>query len=130
MNRVNYHMRFAIGFNLFLFLLFYYLATPTVYSGENAFIHYQIAGGFGEPPTHYLDYNYGVHPFLTWGIKQLAVYFSSVNWYTCLLLAGYYIALTSILASVLRYVNKPLSFFGIPGIFFFPGFHPLLFAKY
>ena len=49
--------------NVFLFPLFN--------SGDDVFLMYTLAGGYGETPTNLLHYNHVWHPILGWVVKTL-----------------------------------------------------------
>lgn len=76
---------------LLLFITVNIAATPLLNSGDDAFLMYTLAGGFGESPTGLLHYNYGWHFFLSTLIKSAYSLSPSFNWYA-LFLTGIHIA--------------------------------------
>lgn len=92
----------AAGINLILFLLFFLFAHPAYYSDEDFYIAYLFAGGFGNPPSELLHYDYGLHPLLGIVIKLLFEFIKFGNWYTITLIFTQYISLTVILFHLLR----------------------------
>ena len=65
------------AFNLFLF--------PIFNSGDDVFLMYTLAGGYGEAPTNLLHYNHIWHPALGWIVKSLFAVLPAINWYTVFL---------------------------------------------
>jgi hypothetical protein len=72
---------------LFSFALVCLFLFPIYNSGDDVFFLYTLAGGYGEPPTNLLHYNYGWHPALGWVIKSLFEVSPGINWYTIFLLS-------------------------------------------
>ena len=59
---------------------------PIFNSGDDVFLLYTLAGGYGEAPTNLLHYNHVWHPLLGWVMKSLFESIPFVNWYTVLLM--------------------------------------------
>lgn len=87
---------------LFLLAAVQFFCTPILNSGDDAFLMYTLAGGYGEAPTHLLHYNHVWHPLLGWIIKELFTSYPQVNWYTLTLLGVHFVALIFIYHAFIR----------------------------
>jgi hypothetical protein len=76
----------AVAITFLFFLIVNSFLYPLFNSGDDVFLMYTLAGGYGEAPTNLLHYNYGWHPMLGWAVKTLFNNFSFLNWYTIMLL--------------------------------------------
>jgi hypothetical protein len=75
----------AIGATFFLFFIVNYIGTPLLNSGDDFFQMYVLAGGYGDPPSNLLHYNWGWHYWLGALVKGLFEIFPGINWHTILL---------------------------------------------
>jgi hypothetical protein len=93
-----------------LMLLFFNLfATPILYSGDDTFLMYMLAGGYGERPSNLLHYNYGWH-FALGGITSfLFKNISGVNWYSVILLLYHLMGCTAILYTLLKRLKPAIA---------------------
>jgi hypothetical protein len=103
------HIWLAALINLVLFILFFSFFYPIYDSKEDAYAAYLLSGGFGNPPTEFLHYNYGFHPFLNLVVKNLFLLNGNINWYSISLITGHYISATVILSLLIK-KNKSLLF--------------------
>jgi hypothetical protein len=79
------------------FFLIFLLITCSLYnSGDDAFFAYTLSGGYGEPGTNLLHYNYGWHYWLGSVIRQLFTWFPGINMYTAALVFFHFLACSSI----------------------------------
>ena len=85
-NMLRYPAYSSFLVTCFLFLLTTFVFTPLFNSGDDVFLMYTLSGGYGQPPTNLLHYNFGWHHWLGFFLKNLFVKFPSVNWYTLVLL--------------------------------------------
>lgn len=83
--------------NVLLFVVFFILTKPVYDTNEDVYVLYLTSGGFGNPPTGLLHYNYGLNFLLGILLKNLFVVNHTVNWYTLILLCCHYLACTVIL---------------------------------
>src|SRR6188474_3356665 len=59
---------------------------PILNSGDDVFLMYTLAGGYGEAPTNLLHYNHVWQPAVGWVLKSLFEISPGFNWYTVFLL--------------------------------------------
>lgn len=78
------------------------ITTPLFNSGDDAFLMYTLAGGFGEAPTNLLHYNHLWHPWLGGLVSNLFSAIPEVNWYSIALLVYHWLGLTAVLYVMLR----------------------------
>jgi len=78
---------FSFLFCFFLFFIILLSGHPIYNSGDDVYLLYLLGGGFGEAPTNLLHYNFGMHPWLGWVIKNLFIQFPGINWYSAALYA-------------------------------------------
>ncbi|TCJ12015.1 hypothetical protein EPD60_15775 [Flaviaesturariibacter flavus] len=97
-------------------LLFQVAFHPVYGTVEDAFILYQLSGGFGSPPTELVHYNHILHPIFSLPLKFLFVLTANINWYSLFLVAGH-LAAGTILSFCLVRANAPLR-----GVLFFTFF--------
>lgn len=83
---IKYKWLTAFLITLFLFLLVNLFLFPLFNSGDDVFLMYTLAGGYGETPTNLLHYNHIWHPLLGWLVKTLFLVLPAINWYTVVLL--------------------------------------------
>lgn len=102
------HIWIAALINLVLFVLFFNFLYPIYDSKEDAYAAYLLSGGFGDPPTELLHYNYGFHPFLNLVVKNLFLLNENINWYSLSLIAAHYISATVILSLLIKKNKSPL----------------------
>lgn len=88
-----------------LLLLFTTTFTPLLNSGDDAFIMYTLAGGFGEEPTNLLHYNHGWHPWLGGLLSTLFSTWPGVNWYSITLLVLHCFGLSALLYTLLKAIK-------------------------
>lgn len=88
--------RFSVLATGLFFLLFNIVATPLLNSGDDTYIMYTLAGGYGEGPTNLLQYNNIWHPVLGWVVSGLFDIAPGVNWYTVFLLSIHFAGLVCI----------------------------------
>ncbi|MBN8686665.1 MAG: hypothetical protein J0M10_06595 [Chitinophagales bacterium] len=86
---------------VFLFA-FIRLTTPLLNSGDDAFMMYTLAGGYGEPATALLHYNHVWHPWLGGLVKTLFVQFPGINAYVLILLLFNWAGLAAVLYTFLQ----------------------------
>jgi hypothetical protein len=109
--------------NLFFFVVFLSVFYPIYDSKEDAYAAYLLSGGFGNPPTDYLHYNYGFHPLLNLLVKNLFLVTDRINWYSIILIAGHYLSSTIILTLLIRKSKKLIDLLGYTAVFLiFEGF--------
>ncbi|HYF32394.1 MAG TPA: hypothetical protein VD993_14820 [Chitinophagaceae bacterium] len=109
MNYIRQHsLVSALLVNLVLFSGFFVFAFPIYHSGDDVYLLYTLAGGFGQAPTELLHYHYGMHPYLGWMLKNLFVQYPGFNWFTGLLYLFHFIACTAILTLWMR--KNPAAF--------------------
>jgi MFS family permease len=120
----------SLGLVSMMFLLSHLVATPLLHSGDDVFLLYTLAGGYGEAPNNLLHYNYGWHPILGWCIKELFRVFPELNWYSVFLLLLQVMAYTIILAIFgKRFGKKRMLLFSII-LFLMVGIRMQLFFNY
>lgn len=107
----------------FFFLALNLLAVPLLNSGDDAYCMYTLAGGYGEAPTHLVQYKDIWHPVLGWLVSSLFRVAPGINWYTILLLLLHFAGCTFILYTLTR--RLPL----VPAIFFFKAFFIFIEAR-
>lgn len=93
---------FSLLVTAILLFLFTSITTPLLNSGDDAFMMYTLAGGFGEAPTNLLHYNHLWHPWLGSLVSNLFSLKPGVNWYSIALLVYHWLGLTAILYVMLR----------------------------
>lgn len=93
---------FSLLVTAILLFLFTGIATPLLNSGDDAFLMYTLAGGFGESPTNLLHYNHLWHPWLGSLISNLFSVMPGVNWYSIALLVYHWLGLTAVFYVMLR----------------------------
>jgi hypothetical protein len=81
---------FLVCFALFFIILFF--GHPIFNSGDDVYLLYLLAGGFGDPPINLLHYNFGMHPWLGWLIKTLFSQSADINWYSFVLYTLHFIS--------------------------------------
>lgn len=91
----------AVLITAIIFVVFFALFHPVYDSREDVYILYLLSGGYGDPPTEMLHYNFGIHPWLGWIIKQFFILNRNINWYTIALLAAHYVSCTIILSLII-----------------------------
>lgn len=101
----------AFSVTLFLFLLVNIFLFPLFNSGDDVFLMYTLAGGYGELPTNLLQYNYGWHPLLGWIVKSLFESCPGINCYTIFLLAIQILGYTIILYVLLKRYSVKIALF-------------------
>lgn len=87
---------FALLLVLLFFTVFLFAGKPLFNSGDDVYLMYTLAGGFGEAPTNLLHTNHIWHPLLGWMIKSLFILNPHINWYTLFLLALHFLSCTLI----------------------------------
>ena len=87
----------SFGIVLLLFIIVNLVFFPLINFGDDAFIMYSLAGGFGDAPTNLLHYDHIWHPVLGWLFASLFRNFPGINWYTLILLLFQCIACATIL---------------------------------
>lgn len=87
---------------LILTVVFNVIFFPLLNSGDDAFIMYTLAGGFGEDPSHYLQYNHGWHYWLGSMVVYLFRVYDGVNWYAIFLSSIHILSLAGILYILLK----------------------------
>lgn len=93
---------FSLLVNAALFGLFLLLFRPVYDTVEDAYLLYQLSGGFGAPPSSLTHYNHVLHPLLAAPLCGLFRLSTAVNWYTLLLLASQFGAGYVLLRCLLR----------------------------
>ncbi|RYZ23927.1 MAG: hypothetical protein EOO16_02925 [Chitinophagaceae bacterium] len=94
------------------------LLRPAYGTVEDAFVLYQLGGGFGAPPTHLLHYNHILNPLVGAPIAALFRQLPGINWYTTFLFAGHFTACCTICFCLLR--RQPLvAAISVYALFFF-----------
>jgi hypothetical protein len=109
MKMKNWQLAGLITVILFFPVLFF--LSPLLYSTDDAYLLYALAGGFGESPTNLLHYDYVWHPMLGWMIKTLFQLYPGWNWYTSFLILLQAIATTTIISVVLKRLQRS---YGVP----------------
>lgn len=85
-----------------LLFLFIQLTTPLLNSGDDAYLMYTLAGGFGEPPSSLLHYDHGWHYWLGSFTRQLFMLFPGINAYVIVLLFLQWAGLSAVLYVLLK----------------------------
>ncbi|MBL7722950.1 MAG: hypothetical protein JNK27_02325 [Chitinophagaceae bacterium] len=88
-----------------LLSLFTSITTPLLNSGDDAFMMYTLAGGFGEAPTNLLHYNHLWHPWIGSLVSNLFSVMPEVNWYSIVLLVYHWLGLTAVFYVMLRTIK-------------------------
>lgn len=96
---------FSLLVTAILLFLFTSITTPLLNSGDDAFMMYTLAGGFGEAPTNLLHYNHLWHPWLGSLVSNLFSVMPGVNWYSIALLVYHWLGLTAVFYVMLRTVK-------------------------
>ena len=95
MNLIRQHpVISALLINIILFSGLFAFAFPIYNSGDDVFLLYTLSGGFGQPPTELLHYQYGMHPYLGLLLKNLFIQYPGFNWYSLLLSLSHKIPLS------------------------------------
>ena len=95
----------SLCINLLFFLLANLFLFPVFNSGDDFFLMYTLAGGYGEAPTNLLQYDHIWHPVLGWVIKTLFISFPKINWYTTFILFLQILSCTIILYVLLQKIT-------------------------
>lgn len=127
---IKYKWLIAFSITLFLFLLVNVFLFPLFNSGDDVFLMYTLAGGYGTPPTDLLQYNYGWHPLLGWIVKSLFKFYPGINWYTIFLLAIQILGYSIILYVLLKKYNFKGALLSYLILFLFIGVPELLSLNY
>src|SRR5688572_886784 len=90
-----------------IFMLLFCLAQPAYFSWEDVYVAYQLAGGFGHPPSNLVHYNYLMNPVLGWPLKWLFNNIGNVNWYSLSVYASYLCSLFIMSYALLTGSQKP-----------------------
>lgn len=93
---------FSLLVTAILLSLFTSITTPLLNSGDDAFMMYTLAGGFGEAPTNLLHYNPIWHQWLGGLMSNLFSVIPGVNWYSIALLVYHWLGLTAVFYVMLR----------------------------
>ncbi len=116
---VRYTWISSLSVVVVFFLLFNIITTPLITSGDDTYMMYTLAGGYGENPTNLLNYNYGWHFGLGWIVKNLFTSFPGINWYTVLLSLFHIAGCSAILYVLIKKLNPLLAIFFYTIIFLF-----------
>lgn len=107
----------SILINIILFSIVVAFCFPILNSGDDAYLMYLLGGGFGNPPTELLHYQYGMHPLIGWMVKSAFVQFPGFNWYSFLLYIFHFIACCVVLSRSIK-KNELLAGIGYYFLFF------------
>lgn len=104
MNSINMKYKWVYSFAIVLvsFLLVNIFLFPLFNSGDDVFLMYTLAGGYGDAPTNLVHYNHIWHPALGWIVKTLYKLYLNINWYAILLLVLQVIGFSAILYVLFR----------------------------
>ena len=109
---------FSVLINAVLFGGIFAFGFPIFNSGDDVYLLYLAGGGFGQPPTELLHYNYALHPYLGLVLKGLFTQFPDFNWYASLLYFLHFSFCTVLLRQLLK-LNKESTALFIYGLIFF-----------
>lgn len=96
------------------------VCTPLLNSGDDAYFMYTLAGGYGEPPSSLLHYDYGWNFLVSRLVKNLFEAAPAINWYTIFLLLLHYTGCAALLYVLLKRTGfgMALFLFGMAFLFF------------
>lgn len=104
---------------LFFTILLNLLTVPLLNSGDDTYCLYTLAGGYGEAPTHLVQYKKLWNPVLGRVVSSLFGMAPGVNWYTVLLLLLHFAGCSFILYTLIRRLGLASAFFFFLGFFIF-----------
>jgi hypothetical protein len=77
---------------LFYFALFFLFNEPVISAFEDLHVEYLLSGGYGQPASVRLHYQYGWHPFLFSPVYALYHWLPKTNWYGIFLILLQFLA--------------------------------------
>ena len=80
MKSYNRNIGISLTVNFILFSFLWLFLCPVYHSRDDVFLLYLLSGGFGNPPTELLHYNYGMHPLLGTVLKYCFIAWPKINW--------------------------------------------------
>ena len=94
---------------LILFSGIFVFLFPTYHSSDDNILAYQMGGGFGDPPTNLLHYNFTWHPWLGLILAKLFSRFPDINWYSFCLIFFHFISWLLIANTIFKRCSLPFS---------------------
>jgi hypothetical protein len=86
---------------LFYFLLFFLFNEPVISAFEDLHVEYLLSGGYGQPASLRLHYQYGWHPFMFSPVYALYHWLPKTNWYGIFLILLQFLAHLLLLKQVI-----------------------------
>jgi hypothetical protein len=80
--KTRFTLWLSLGIASFLFAILLITGSVCLDSEDDIYFLYRLAGEYGNDPTYFLHYNYGMHFLFAWPIAKLFSIVHMFNWYT------------------------------------------------